>query len=247
MIYIVYLTYCTKSSKIYIGVHKTKDSKAFDGYLGNGIRVNVPCSYKKATTPFKKAVLKYGVESFHRITLAAYKCRKDAYALEAAIVTEAFLKSGISYNIKLGGAGGCPEVLKKKVYMYDSNGTFVKEFNTLKECMDGIDPKAHNQSHISRAIKTGTRVRNFQFSYTKVPYMKRWKILENSEKRSQAMLNRITQKVGRYDDAGTLLEVFETSGAAQKAGYKNVQQVLQGRRQHVKGFVFKYIIDHDIV
>lgn len=241
MKYLVYLTYCTASKKIYIGVHETENPNIFDGYLGNGVRINVPASYKHPTTPFKRAVKKYGIDKFRRITLAVFESKSDAYDLEAILVNDSFIKRQDTYNIKLGGSGGCPEILKKKIYMYDSNGDFVKEFNTLKECMNEIDPKAHNQSHISRAIKYGTRVRNYQFSYEKVPCMKKWKKLDDGDKRSKSMLTRDTRKVGRFDDDGNLLEIFESSGAAQKAGYKNVQQVLKGLRQHVKGFVFKYI------
>ena len=241
MKYLVYLTYCTESKKIYVGVHETKNENVFDGYIGNGVRINVPASYKHPTTPFKRAVKKYGINKFSRITLAVLDTKKEAYELEKKIVTVEFIKRQDTYNIKLGGEGGCPETAKKRIYMYDSNGDFVKDFNSLKECMDYIDPKAHNQSHISRAIKYGTRVRNFQFSYEKVPCMKKWKTLDDGDKRSECMLNRDLRKVGRYDDNGNLLEIFNSSGSAQKAGYKNVQQVLKGVRQHSKGFVFKYL------
>ena len=40
MKYIVYCTMCTENGKIYIGVHKTKTPEEFDGYIGNGIKVN---------------------------------------------------------------------------------------------------------------------------------------------------------------------------------------------------------------
>lgn len=241
MKYLVYLTYCTESKKIYIGVHETNNAEIFDGYIGNGVRINVPASYKHPTTPFKRAVKKYGINKFRRITLAVFDNKKDAYALEKQIVTTEFIKRQDTYNVKLGGEGGCPETAKKKIYMYDSNGDFVKEFASLKECMDYIDPKAHNQSHISRAIKYGRRVRNFQFSYEKVPCMKKWATIDDGDKRSESMLKRDLRKVGRYDDNGNLLEIFNSSGSAQKAGYKNVQQVLKGLRQHSKGFVFKYL------
>lgn len=239
--YLVYLTYCIASKKYYIGVHMTKDPDVWDFYLGNGIYINRPTSYKKATTPLKRAVCKYGISSFRRITLAVFETKEEAYNLEALIVNESFIKNPNTYNIKLGGSGGCTEILKKKVYMYDSNGDFVKGFNTLKECMDEIAPHARNQSHISRAIKNGTRVYNYQFSYEKVPFMKKWKNKVDSENFSNAQRNRIFKKVGRYDDDWNLLEVFNTSTDARKAGYKNVYFVLKGKRVHCNGYRFKYI------
>lgn len=48
-------------------------------------------------------------------------------------------------------------------------------------------------------------------------------------------------KVGRYDDNWNLLEVFDNLTLCKKAGYKNVNEVLKGRREHCKGFRFKYL------
>ena len=241
MKYLVYLTYCLASKKIYIGVHETENPDKFDGYLGNGVRINVPASYKHPTTPFKRAVKKYGIDQFRRITISIFDTKEEAYSLEAMLVNEEFIKRDDTYNIKLGGSGGCPEILKKKVYMYDSNGDFVKEFDTVKACMNEIDPEAINQSHIARAIKYGKRVRNFQFSYEKVPCMKKWDKLIDSTNREYALEHKDPRKVGRYDDDGNLLEVFENTTAARNAGYQNVKLVLIGKRLHSKGYVFKYL------
>ena len=173
MKYLVYLTYCIISKKIYVGVHMTETPDIFDNYLANGVYTNRPASYKKATTPFKRAVQKYGIHAFRRVTIAVFDTAKEAYDLEAIIVNESFIKRTDTYNVKLGGSGGCPEVLKRKVYMYDSNGDFVQEFDTVTDCMKYLYPNAQNGSHICRAIKEGTRVKNYQFSYEKVPCMKK--------------------------------------------------------------------------
>jgi hypothetical protein len=173
MKYLVYLTYCITSKKIYVGVHQTDTPDTFDCYLANGVYTNRPASYKKASTPFKRAVQKYGIHAFRRITLAVFDTSEEAYKLEATIVNEEFIKRIDTYNIKLGGSGGCPEILKRKVYMYDSYGNFVQEFDTVHSCMKFLYPDAPNGSHICRAIKNGTRVKNYQFSYEKVPFMKK--------------------------------------------------------------------------
>ena len=219
----------------------TKNPEVWDFYIGNGIYTYRPASYKKATTPLKRAVCKYGINAFRRITLAVFDTKEEAYKLEATIVNESFVKDQNTYNIKLGGSGGCPEILKKKVYMYNSNGDFVKEFNTLKECIDEIAPNARNQSHISRAIKNGTRVYNYQFSYEKVPFMKKWKTEVNSSNYSNAQRNRDMRKVGKYDDDWNLIEVFENAAELRKAGYRNAYAVLKGIRKHCNGYRFKYI------
>jgi hypothetical protein len=100
--YIVYLTICKVSKKFYIGVHGTTTNK-FDGYLGNGVIVTKPSSYKKSETPFRKAVNKYGPDQFIRITLFEYDNEEDAYKKEAEIVTEEFLKRSDVYNATVGG------------------------------------------------------------------------------------------------------------------------------------------------
>lgn len=181
MKYLVYLTYCIPSKKIYIGVHKTNNVETFDYYLANGVRTNSPASWKSGSTPFKKAVIKYGIKSFRRLTLAIFDSKEEAYKLEALIVNEEFIKRSDNYNIKLGGSGGCPESNKRIIYMYDSNGDFVKEFPSLYDCMQYINPGAENGSHIARAIKTGGRCFNYQFSYEKVDHMKKWDSLYNKE------------------------------------------------------------------
>jgi len=48
-------------------------------------------------------------------------------------------------------------------------------------------------------------------------------------------------KVGRFDDNGNLLEEYSTMTDCVKAGYKNAKQVALGKREHCKGFVFKYL------
>ena len=48
-------------------------------------------------------------------------------------------------------------------------------------------------------------------------------------------------KVGRFNDDGELLETFNTMTDCVKAGYKNAKLVALGKRDHCKGYVFKYL------
>ena len=57
------------NNKIYIGVHQTKDVNVFDGYIGCGVYINRPASYKKSKTPFQHAVNKYGIDKFKQYLL----------------------------------------------------------------------------------------------------------------------------------------------------------------------------------
>lgn len=47
MKYIVYITINTKNNKMYIGVHSTEDPTLFDGYIGCGVNIFAPSTYKK--------------------------------------------------------------------------------------------------------------------------------------------------------------------------------------------------------
>ena len=102
MKFIVYLTLCTANGKIYIGVHKTNPD-IFDGYLGCGVYIKSPYSYKKSKTPFQYAVNKYGVDKFKRITLGVFDTKEEAFNLERQLVNEEFLKRKDTYNLKEGG------------------------------------------------------------------------------------------------------------------------------------------------
>lgn len=127
--YIVYLTICKVSKKFYIGVHKTT-TRRFDKYLGNGIFTNKPSSYKKSKTPFQRAVNKYGVDNFVRITLFEFDTAEEAFAKEAEIVTAEFLKRKDVYNASLGGDRG-PDNEGVPIYQYDFNGIFIKKFDRI--------------------------------------------------------------------------------------------------------------------
>ena len=231
MKYIVYLTVCTVNLKIYIGVHQTEDPDVFDGYIGCGVRISVPASYKKSKTPFQFAVNKYGVEKFKRITLRVFESKEEAFALEKLLVDSEFIRRSDTYNTKLGGEGGCPECNKVKVYMYDLNGDFVREFSTVCECNKFFFPDAKSGGHVPRAIRLGHIIQGYQLSYEKVPHMKAHIRKHGSH---------IKRKIGKYDESGNLLEVFESVTAGRNAGYKDISRALkQGIK--AKGFYFRYL------
>lgn len=230
MKYLVYLTVCTPNNKIYIGVHQVEDPNMFCGYIGCGVNIKSPSSYKKSKTPFQYAVNKYGPKNFKRITLAVFDTKQEAYALEKRLVTNDFLKRQDTYNFKIGGEGGCPPNLFVKIYMYDLDGNFVQEFETAYACNKFLDPRAKNGSPVLKAIRTGQILHNYQFSKEKVPFMKKYTPKQGSHK--------FKIKVGRYDDSGNLLETFESILECVKAGYKNVGKALKTNRK-CKGFYFK--------
>lgn len=235
-IYIVYQTLCTVNNKIYIGVHKTL-TKEFDGYIGCGVYINRPASYKNANTPFKYAVAKYGVKSFKRTTLKIFTSEEEAYSFEAEIVTEEFVRREDTYNLALGGRDTSLGNSKVKVYMYDLEGNFEREFKSLHDVARYLDPKRDQPGHLPRAIKLGHQYLGHQFSYEKLPYMKKLK------HRNITVVEKpyVGKSVGRFDENGNLLETYPTMTDCVKAGYRNAKLVALGKREKCKGYVFKYL------
>ena len=97
MKYIVYITTNLNSkingiNRIYIGVHKTQDPAIFDGYIGCGVYIQQPSTYKYPKSAFQYAVKKYGIKSFKREILFIYDNMEDAYKKEAEIVNTDFIK-----------------------------------------------------------------------------------------------------------------------------------------------------------
>lgn len=237
MKYIVYQTVNKVNNKIYVGVHGTETPDEFDGYIGNGVSIYRPATYLNPKTPFQYAVKKYGIKSFIRTTLKIFDKEEDAYKMEEEIVNEDFLRREDVYNLALGGRLPDCANPRKKVYMYDLDGNFEREFDSVNSAGRFLNPSAVGAGHLPRAIKEGHQFLGHQFSYEKVPFMKKLKC------RKMGTVDKpyIGGKVGRFNDEGKLLETFDTMTDCVKAGYKNAKLVAQGKREHCKGFVFKYL------
>ena len=237
MKYIVYQTVNKVNNKIYVGVHGTETPDEFDGYIGNGVSIYRPATYLNPKTPFQYAVKKYGIKSFIRTTLKIFDKEEDAYKMEEEIVNEDFLKREDVYNLALGGRLPDCANPRKKVYMYDLDGNFEREFDSVNSAGRFLNPSAVGAGHLPRAIKEGHQFLGHQFSYEKVPFMKKLKC------RKMGTVDKpyIGGKVGRFNDEGKLLETFNTMTDCVKAGYKNAKLVAQGKREHCKGFIFKYL------
>jgi hypothetical protein len=91
MKYLLYKITNLVNGKIYVGVHKTKNIN--DGYMGSGFLI-------------KKAILKYKIENFKKEVIAECTTEEEMFELEKLIVTQEFVSSNKTYNLKIGGIGG---------------------------------------------------------------------------------------------------------------------------------------------
>lgn len=151
--WIVYCTTCNINKKIYIGVHKTNPD-IYDYYLGCGCYSNNSSTYNKAKTVFQRAVQKYGAKNFIRNTIAIFDNEDDAYALEADIVNEEFLKRSDVYNTAIGGKVGGQIILRIPCYQYDSTGILIREYDSYLSAAHSLN---RNLKTIQRAIKDKTK------------------------------------------------------------------------------------------
>ena len=147
MKYIVYQTTNLINDYIYIGVHKTENPDIFDGYIGNGVYVNQPSTYKYSKTSFQIAVNQFGVKNFRRSTIGCFDSEEEACALEGLIVNEEFLSRPDVYNMVLGGE--INECRTSKCYQYSDTGKFIKEFDSISEAASTVNKSVQG---VSRAI-----------------------------------------------------------------------------------------------
>lgn len=248
--YIVYETVNIVNNFIYIGKHQTANLE-FDGYIGNGVWINQPDTYMNPKTLLQKAIKKYGTSSFIRTTLKVFDNEQDALDLERWLVDESFVKRPDTYNMILGGKEFQP-TNSKGVFLYDKNGNFVKEFSSQQKAALFIYGRESGGSSISRILKQGYGFcGEYQISKIKVDFMKDyntykntiWEKMVNKFSSKEGLENRFgnPKKVAQYDQNGKLINIYKSLGECKRAGYTNVQGVIEGRRNHCKGFVFKYI------
>jgi len=88
MYYLVYKTINKINGRYYIGAHKTRNIE--DDYLGSGKLL-------------RRAIAKYGKDSFYREILVECASSKEMYETEKDLVDH---KDPMSYNLKPGGMGG---------------------------------------------------------------------------------------------------------------------------------------------
>lgn len=198
MEYIVYKTINKINNKFYIGVHKTENSKIFDGYIGCGIYINKAKYIKSPNTYFLKAIKKYGTDNFYRVVLKSFNNYNDALDLERWLVTEKFIKDNNNYNSAIGG--GLSPKNNKEIYQYDLNGKLIKKWNSTVDINNAF--KTHIQ--MSYIINNRRSFAGFLWSFNKNINIDEY-ILHNNRR-----------FISQYDSKFNFIRKFKSSKEASK-------------------------------
>lgn len=219
MKYIVYMTVNVVNNKIYIGVHGERNGK-FDGYIGCGV---TSTSKNLNSTPFQKAVQKYGYDKFIRTTLASFDTAEEAYKLESILVDKYFISRKDTYNATLGGligrVGG--NGTSKKIIQYTLQGKFVKVWDST------LDIAAYYSTVKSRALSSSIDKVN------KTCYGYQWRRFTEDYPLLITQVSDSTQvPMAQYTMEGDLVQVWKSADKVARTlfGLKNGQQLKRAAR-----------------
>ena len=126
MLYTVYKITNKVNNKIYIGFHKTNNID--DGYMGSGKLI-------------KRAIEKYGIESFEKDILKVFDNKEDAERYESELVDRDFTLREDTYNIAIGG--------NVRIMYGENNPFYGKEhtFDTKKKISNANKGNPGNSNH----------------------------------------------------------------------------------------------------
>lgn len=134
-----------------------------------------------------------------------------------------FLKEGETIESYLDGS------IKNdpKVYVYNSDGQFIKVFKNISEVKKEY---SYNKNNLKRAIKNNNLFKNYYWSYFKYDNI----LLENPEIESKK-----PRKVYQYTLDGDFVKEWNSITECRKQ-FPSVLQVCLGKRTHCKKFKFSF-------
>lgn len=113
----------------------------------------------------------------------------------------------------------------RKVYQYNNDGEFIKEFETQSEA-----EQLYPNSNITKAIKSKSLCKNNYY----------WG-LEKLENYNIPIKRNIARKVGRFDTDNNLLDTWNSATQCSKIWGKGIFHCLNEDYDLHKGYIFKYL------
>lgn len=221
------------------GIYKITNKKTNKIYVGQSVHIEERWKEHlrgKGNKPLFSDFLLYGKENFTFEILEL--CEKDKLLENEKKWINYFNCYKNGYNENNGGDNSHFAIAKtkKKIFCYDLNGNFLKEYDSLSDAER--DTKISN-SNISRAAKTEGRTKNFLWSYQRFeklkPYKRKTASIKNNEK--------LSKKVKQFDKKMNYLQTFPSIREAyRQTGVKvsSISAVCQKQRKTAGGFIWEY-------
>ena len=208
------------SNGVYIGITKQNPLVRWNNGLG----------YRRHPY-FYNAIKKYGWENFTHEILLTGLTQEEAEEFEKQYIAK-YKNGGKCYNILDGGLTTADT--SKKVYQYDLNGQFIKEWHSTVEVAafyDTVPSAIANCCNPKYRTKTAC---GYIFSYEKS--INKEEIIKPSLK-----------PVNQYDLQLNLIKTWPTRKEAQQA-YPNwrIGACLNGKKKTCNGYIFKYADDNNL-
>lgn len=129
--------------------------------------------------PFQFAVKKYDTANFKRTTLYTFNTEDEAYAKERELVDLKFVQRSGTYNCILGGNIRPLFYNRHKIYQFNIDGSFVKEWKDIYECAEFLETWKES---IYQAIRFKNRLYGYYWSYFKEINISEYSNPNNSQK-----------------------------------------------------------------
>lgn len=231
-----YYVYCHTNkinNKKYIGITSQKPKQ----------RWGVNGSKYKENTYFTRAINKYGWDNFDHKILFEKLTKEEACVIEMQLIKQ--YKSNTrkyGYNLSSGGEMGYTGVFNnarsKKVYQYDLDGKFIKEWQSRAE----VERKLEIYATSIGACCRGKKQTAGGFQWRNEYYKKISALAPLSERKAKNHARSIVQ----YDLNGKFIKQFDSIlGASNLLNIDrgSIQACCQGRYARAGNYIWKYAED----
>lgn len=176
------------------------------------------------------AIIKYGWNNLKKEILFDNLSSQEADEKEKELI-EFYRNGGKCYNIASGGKG-IPGVNERKIKQYSLQGTFIREWNSLKEAEKYLNkPKA--EANIS-ACCLGKKNRAYGYI---------WRYSNDPNNLEVKPLTPYRAPIDQYTREGDYITTYQTIAEASKQtgiGDTSIGNCLRGRSKSTGGYVWKF-------
>lgn len=226
-------TYKVNHDRIWMAI---KDKRSFNNsYWSTEQSINVD-EYRTSARGYVFQYNKDGVllNTFENASIAALKVDINRDAIISAMFDRTtchgyyFLRADEDINQLLYEKSSKINAQLTPVYRYLLDGTFDKEYSSMKEACSDVGA---NHSNIVRAIKKDATSKGYKWSYIKS---------DTHQPFNETHIKAV--KIAQYDLEGNLIKIWDSVAECKKE-FPSCQKVCKKQRKSSKGFIFEYVKD----